>query len=197
MSKLLALMTLACAALVPGSALAASPGTKVVHFKAFDLSGRTPGIHVDRTLRGSCFAGSIGMPRPDAWRCMVGNEILDPCLQAPEGAAPLICLSGSQVIRLNLTKALPFAMRNKDEGRFFAWRLVLQGGDVCDALTGTAAGVIQGHGLSYACRSGGVTTEPLRGHAFWTVRYLPKGANPSGYTRLSQLKLRKVAQAIG
>ena len=85
---------------------------------------------------------------------------------------------GAQAIRLKLTKALPLAMRNGKEHRFFAWRLVLRNGDVCDHFTGTAAGTIQGHDLVYGCRSGGTTTDPVRAHAFWTVSYLPKGGDP-------------------
>ncbi len=197
MSRLVAATAFAVCLLSVGVALAASPGTRIVHFEPFDLSGRTAGVHIDRTLRGSCFAGSIGMPRPDAWRCTVGNEILDPCLQAPEGAAPLICIAGAQAIRLKLTKALPLAMRNGKEHRFFAWRLVLRNGDVCDHFTGTAAGTIQGHDLVYGCRSGGTTTDPVRAHAFWTVSYLPKGGDPSKVTKLAQLQVAKVAQAIG
>ena len=91
---------------------------------------------------------------------MVGNQILDPCLQAPEGAAPLVCIAGTKAVRLRLTKALPLSLRNKAARRFFAWRLVLQTGDVCDRFTGTAAGTIQGHDLVYGCRSGGTTTAP-------------------------------------
>jgi hypothetical protein len=184
-------------ALLAGAALAAGPGTKIVHFQAFDLSGRTAGIHIDRSASGSCFSGSIGMPRPDAWRCMAGNQILDPCLQAPEGAAPLVCIAGAKAIRLRLTKALPRSLRNKATRKFFAWRLVLQTGDVCDRFTGTSAGTIQGRDLVYGCRSGGATTGPIRGRPFWTVSYLPKGANPSDYSRLSELKVRKVERAIG
>jgi hypothetical protein len=195
--RLLAAAMLAVSLLTAGAALGASPGTRIVHFEPFDLSGRTGGIHIDRTLRGSCFAGSIGMPRPDAWRCTVGNEILDPCLQAPEGAAPLICIAGARAIRLKLTKALPLAMRNGKERRFFAWRLVLRNGDVCDHFTGTAAGTIQGHDLVYGCRSGGTTTDPVRSHEVWTVSYLPKGGDPSKVTKLSRLKVAQVARAIG
>ena len=51
------------------------------------------------------FSGSIGMPRPDAWRCM-GQPDPRSRLQAPEGAAPLICIVGAKAIRLRLTKAL-------------------------------------------------------------------------------------------
>jgi hypothetical protein len=183
--------------LLSGAALAASPGTKIVHFQAFDLSGRTAGIHIDRSASGSCFSGSIAMPRPDAWRCMIGNQILDPCLQAPEGAAPLVCIAGTKAIRLRLTKPLPLSQRNKVPKRFFAWRLVLQSGDVCDVFTGTAAGTIQGHDLVYGCRSGGTTTLPVRGRPFWSVWYLRKGADPADSTKLSQLPIRKVARAIG
>ena len=197
MSRLLGPAIVVVVALALASAAAATPGTRLVRYMPFDLSGRTAGVHVDRTVTGSCFAGSIAIDRPDAWRCTVGNQILDPCLQAPEGAAPLICVAGRIVVRLRLAKALPEAMRNTAPRRFSAWRLVLRNGDVCDRFTGTAAGTIAGHDLAYGCRSGATTTDPVRGRPFWTVSVLPKGIEPSRITRLGQLKVAQVVRALG
>jgi hypothetical protein len=176
-----------------------SPGrTAIVHFRAFDASGKVVGLKVGATAKGSCFAGSIGLPRPGSWRCLVGNELFDPCLESPAGtSAPLICVEGTRGIPLRLTKPLPKAMGNGPEKHFYVWRLVLANGDVCERFTGTAAGVVQGQGLVYGCTSGGLTTEPLRAHPLWTVRYLAKGVQPSTVKRLEQLRLVRVAQAIG
>jgi hypothetical protein len=155
---------------------------------------------VTRTLHGSCFSGSIGLPRPDAWRCTAGNLVLDPCLESPLGpTAPLVCVTytGNQAVRFVLTKPLPKKYVNRPEKRFFAWRLVLANGDVCERLTGTAAGVVQGQGLVYGCASGGTTTVPNRSRTAWTVRYLARGTSPSKVERLTELKLLRVARAIG
>jgi hypothetical protein len=74
------------------------------------------GVRVTKTLRGSCFAGAIGLPRPDAWRCMAGNFILDPCLESPLGQkVPLVCITGARAERLVLTK--PLAKPLSKDGR--------------------------------------------------------------------------------
>jgi hypothetical protein len=195
-SRLVALAAVALAVLIAGSAVAAAPGTRIVRFNPFDMSGSGGGIAVGRTFSGSCFSGSIAMPRPDAWRCSVGNEIYDPCLTAPIGPAPLICVAGRTAIRLKLVKALPRSRRNPDTGRFSAWRLTLRNGDVCDRLTGTTV-AIEGRSLAYGCRSGGSITAPLRGHPFWTARYLPKGADASTVERLARLRIAQVVRALG
>ena len=175
-----------------------SAATKIVHFRVFTPSGKVVGVRVTRTLRGSCFSGSIGLPRPDAWRCMVGNEILDPCLESPKGpSVGLVCVFGNQAVRLHLTKGLPMRYKNRPEKTFFAWQLVLANGDVCQRFTGTAAGAVQGQGLVYGCRSGGTTTDANRSHPAWTVRYLKKGITPFKIRKLTELKLIAVARAIG
>ena len=186
------------AVLLAGAAQAGTAGTKIVHFRVFTSSGKVVGVRVTRTLHGSCFSGSIGLPRPDAWRCMVGDEILDPCLEAPSGPREgLVCVFDDHAVRLRLVKSLPMRYRNHPEKTFFAWRLVLANGDVCERFTGTAAGVVQGQGLVYGCTSGGTTTDPNRSRLSWTVRYLKKGISPFKVKRLTQLKLLTVARAIG
>jgi hypothetical protein len=193
----LAALALLVLVLSAGLALAA-PRTRIVRFRAFDASGKVVGLKVGATRRGSCFAGSIGLPRPGVWRCTIGNELLDPCLESPLGpGVPLICVDGTRGIPLRLTKPLPTAMGNGPQKRFFAWRLVLANGDVCEHFTGTAAGIVQGQGLEYGCTSGGLTTEPVRTHSMWTVRYVAKGVAPSSLKRLSQLRLERVAEAVG
>jgi len=194
----LALFSLSAAA--ASTALAAGLATRIVHFRVFDSRGRVIGVEVTHTLSGSCWTGSIGLPRPDSWRCMVGNEILDPCLVSPKGAQlPLVCVgaTGNKAVALRLTKALPLKMGNRPEKAFFPWRLVLASGDLCQRFTGTAAGVVQGQGLVYGCTSGGTTTEPRRAKTTWTVRYLPKGIGPFTVKHLADLRLIPVARAIG
>ena len=193
------LLAVLAAATVAGAA-AGAPATKLVHFRVFTPAGKVVGVRVTKTLHGSCFSGSIGLPRPDAWRCMAGNFILDPCLESPLGPRmPLVCMTytGEAAVRFVLTKPLPKKFENSPEKRFFAWRLVLANGDVCERFTGTAAGVVQGHGLVYGCTSGGTTTAPNTSRPAWTVRYLAKGKSPFKVDKLTQLRLLPVARAIG
>jgi len=171
--------------------------TKRVHFRVFSPSGKVVGLRVVRTLKGSCWTGSIGLQRPDAWRCLVGNEILDPCLESPRGGAvPLVCVTGRTAVRLKLTKPLPKKDANQPLKKFIPWRLLLSNGDVCERFTGTAAGSVQGQGLVFGCTSGGTTTYPDTSKSAWTVRYLPKSTNPSKVKKLTALQLLTVAQGI-
>jgi hypothetical protein len=189
-------------AAVTGAAIGATgaPATKIVHFRVFTPAGKVVGVRVTKTLHGSCFSGSIGLPRPDAWRCMAGNFILDPCLESPRGPkVALVCVTyaANKAVRFVLTKPLPKRFENSPEKRFFAWRLVLANGDVCERFTGTAAGAVQGQGLVYGCTSGGTTTAPNESRAAWTVRYLAKGKSPFKVKKLTQLQLLRVTRAIG
>jgi hypothetical protein len=108
-----------------------------------------------------------------------------------------VTYTGNRAARLVLTKPLPMKYVNRPEKRFFAWRLVLADGDVCERFTGTAAGVVQGQGLVYGCSSGGTTTEPDRSGPAWTVRNLAKGKSPFKVRKLAELKLMRVVRAIG
>jgi hypothetical protein len=194
----LGLSSLATVLVLAPAALAAPPPTELVHVHVFSTTGRPLGVRVTRREQGSCFAGSIGLPRPDAWRCIVGNELLDPCLESPLGpSVALLCLDGASAIALRLTRPLPRSFANPPEHGFFAWRLVLSDGDVCERFTGTAAGSIQGQGLVYGCTSGGTTTEPDRARPAWTVRYLRKGESPLAVSKLSALRLLRVTRALG
>ncbi|MFN8458965.1 MAG: WG repeat-containing protein [Anaerolineae bacterium] len=69
----------------------------------------TPAIPTE-TKAGSCWTTSLSVNQPFAWRCMVGNEIFDPCLLAEDGKT-LVCgadpSTGATGFQLQLTEALP------------------------------------------------------------------------------------------
>jgi hypothetical protein len=110
-------------------------------------------------VAGSCWTNSIAAPyRDDAWRCMIGNEIYDPCFQIP-GNANLRCNAGPKdatdpsSIILSLTKPLP-----KTEGHLApatpydgAWLIELKGGIVCSPFTGTLPFSDKGGVATYGC----------------------------------------------
>jgi hypothetical protein len=196
----IAIALVALPAFAPAAPAVSVPApTTNVRFRAFTPGGGLLGLRISQSVRGHCFAGSIGLPRPDAWRCIVGNGILDPCLESPKGArASLVCIDfRGRGVLLHLTSPLPRKLGNRPERSFFAWKLVLSDGDVCQRFTGTAAGVVQGAGLVYGCRSGGTTTDANRTRPAWTVRYLAKGRDPLTVKRLASLRLLTVVRAIG
>lgn len=120
-------------------------GTRVIHF--------TPGLPLPDDLEvreGDCWRTSVAAPRKDAWRCMVGNEIFDPCFSvgdsgyvayysSPRAAAPDFLIRP--------VKPLPEPELSAGDGKV-AWVIELADGTVTGLLTGATA-VIDGKRLNY------------------------------------------------
>lgn len=124
-------------------ATAATASTRVVVMAGFTVGG-VPAIRITHTVRGSCFSTSDAALRDDAYRCMSGNELFDPCLAPPSSVrAPnevVVCPTDpfrNTGIEIRLTKRLP---RNQepaasDRGVPFAIRLT----NGCEAMLDTDA----------------------------------------------------------
>ncbi len=107
-------------------------------------------------LRGYCWTGSIAIARPDAWRCMAGNEIFDPCFEDKDKGF-VVCdpnpAKGDPGLRMKLTKPLPEAERQTGRvGGQGAWLVELADGTTCRPRTGTGWEV-QGKIVNYYCES--------------------------------------------
>jgi hypothetical protein len=93
---------------------------------------------------GSCWTRSIAIPRPGAWRCMVGNEIHDPCFAVPSADGKLVCGAdpalGKQGFPLELAKPLPTDLTPVPQNPP-AWIFELEDGSVCEPFTGTMPAV--------------------------------------------------------
>ncbi len=92
---------------------------------------------------GSCWTSSLAAPyRQDAWRCMVGNYIYDPCFNLPKDGYVLCDVNpetGSNGFQLKLTKLLPEPNIITDSTTDnMAWLVELQDGTFCSASTGEA-----------------------------------------------------------
>ncbi len=100
------------------------------------------GFKALQTVEGRCWTGSLAAPRAGAFRCMVGNQIHDPCFVLDQGVA---CPQGdparNEGIVLRLTEPLPQppeAWTNPpDPAHPSPWHLRLAGGGQCGVLTGT------------------------------------------------------------
>ncbi len=118
-----------------------------------------PGVAVSERLEGRCFAESAASAaRSDAWRCMAGNRILDPCFEGTvEGRTTLACARSpweSTVALLALTEPLPTTPGGRSpllDGR--PWALELDNGSRCSLLTG-ATGAVAGMRINYGCEGG-------------------------------------------
>ena len=118
----------------------------------------TPAQSVANPRDGRCWTTSIAIPRPDAWRCMVGNEIFDPCFSLADGKA-VECganpAGGKAGFRLNLTEPLPkpeFTAESAAIAAKSGWLVVLADGTSCNPATGTRA-MVAGKMTAYYCES--------------------------------------------
>jgi hypothetical protein len=106
------------------------------------------------TVSGSCWTGSIASLRSDAYRCMTGNSIHDPCFSV--NAKSVACptnVPANTGIRISLRKPLPRANPNATPN---AWMITLAGGSQCNMGTGTIV-----PGYPFYCSGGLVCAAPL------------------------------------
>ena len=106
---------------------------------------------------GSCWTNSTIIQRSDAWRCMIGNEIFDPCYTTQDKTT-IVCDSKPDIEKptgfvLKLTKSLPTPDISNDPSSS-ASMIELEDGTICDSISG-ASGATDGvrtERISYSCR---------------------------------------------
>lgn len=179
----------ACAPSDASPAASKPPATRVQRLRLW-VGGRLADGLRATTRRGSCWTSSALTGRTDAYRCTVGDNILDPCLAAPasakHSAGPratggtggqarpdarrVACpLSPERVVVVSPTGPLPARVGKAAPARI--WLITLAGGDQCVRRTGAGPAPRSGRPLSMTCRSGAfVWGEPDRSAAAWTVR---------------------------
>ena len=127
--------------------------TKIVTFSARTMTKAG-------TESGSCWTTSIASTRSDAFRCMAGNEIHDPCFVA--GAKSVACptdvFEGKGIV-MTLDKPLPPAASPQAPR---PWAMLLAGGAKCTLGTGTVVA-----GYPYYCSGeNGVCAAPNAGKPY-------------------------------
>lgn len=148
----LALVLVILGVLVAQAATAEPPlkqATSIIKF--------VPSETVKTTKEGNCWTSSIAVPRQDAWRCMVGNEIFDPCFASSSGK--VLCdpnpAKGESGFSLKLTEPLPQPDNPAEGGRGETkggWLVELVDGTLCRPSTG-ASGTVGGKTARYYCES--------------------------------------------
>lgn len=160
--------------------------TALRYFVPLGPNGLKPTLTATATETGSCFSGSVrDAGRSDAWRCHVGNAILDPCFQdpfaVPDEPMELVCADsdspfGGEVVLLQTTEALPLEAANEADLTQLPWVLELANGERCTLFSGTLQ-EIAGQVAHYGCASGGLVIGELdRTQEPWMVPYLPDDA---------------------
>ncbi len=140
------------------------------------------GLDIITRVTGRCFAASVAdSGRADAWRCMSGNRIYDPCFEGFEQRTTIVaCLESpraSAAVVLTPTGGVPHQMANK--GYPLAsppWSLSLENGASCGLLTGATFG-FAGMRINYGCTDGGYLIGDVdRSLPQWRVFYLARKA---------------------
>jgi hypothetical protein len=134
------LALLLAAAVVPS--LAQPVATRVVTYR--------PAIPPGKPESGHCWTTSVATNRPDAYRCLRGNEIFDPCFAVR--ANLVVCDPNPALDRrgfaLALTRPLPAA--TPLPGPVQPWMVQLSDGNVCTPETGTRA-MVEHRIIAYGC----------------------------------------------
>jgi hypothetical protein len=113
----------------------------------------TPTLNNNPKIAGECWTNSIASNRPDAWRCMTGNTIHDPCFTT-NNQNYLVCdanpITKNPGIILQLKKPLPKSDLVQTM-QMVPWIMQLEDGNICQPFTGTKvttdAGVV-----NYSCQ---------------------------------------------
>ncbi len=130
-----------------------APVTTVVDvYEPYSDGALAPGIAATAADSGTCIGGSIASDRPDAWRCMVANQPIDPCFSNPSHVQ-VACPSFQNidaVTLINLTQPLPENLANPAAAKL-PWRFQLSTGPLCGPSTGAAANTVDGMRPRGAC----------------------------------------------
>src|ERR1035437_8374763 len=98
------------------SAAAPAPHTRARIYPPFAASGQSA-AQVKSTVRGHCWTGSAAIDHQDAWRCLGGNLIYDPCFGSANAKGIVLCPAigpwSSSAIEIELTSKLPSKHGNK------------------------------------------------------------------------------------
>jgi hypothetical protein len=175
------------------------PQTQVRIVTLFDGHGRlNPGRRLLSFATGTCGSGSIAAERANAWRCIAGNALMDPCFVDPSGRFPLLlCLPApwaTSAVLFRLTAPLPRQDANQGApGGPLPWSLLLSTGDRCTLITG-ATTILGNLRLSYGCAAtASVYGEVNRTHQPWTVLlWRGPGPTPQRVSQLSRVAVQVV-----
>jgi hypothetical protein len=102
---------------------------------------------------GECWTDSIAVSRSGVWRCMVANEIYDPCFSIADLTGAVVCdanpAKGSTGFVLKLTRPLP---KPSSGGPTYPrpWLVKLADNTTCEIQTGTIA-LVAGLEIPYDC----------------------------------------------
>jgi hypothetical protein len=163
---------------VAGGAQAKGHTTATV-YEAFSYHGVVE-PHVT-SATGTCFTSSDVTRRDDAWRCLVGNALYDPCFSSQLAFGIVVCPvpwqdSGTEI---HLSKPLPASGSHTIPSLSLQpWAVETAAGAFC-VLSSGASSVVHGKRLNYFCGKNakqGLWGFPSRKKQPWTILLAPPNA---------------------
>lgn len=163
------------------SAVAGSQRTTVTVYRGFAANGKS--LISGPTVSGTCLSSSLVTPRRDAWHCMAGSQLYDPCFSSSGASGVVLCVTApwsKTGVKVRLSRPLPNASAKSGapSSGNQPWALQLYNGQTC-VLTSGAALVVSGQSLDYTCTgvtSGGLWGFPSRHSQPWTIFSAPATA---------------------
>jgi hypothetical protein len=152
--RVLLLLSVIALALIAGATVvaAAPPFPPVTETEWLQFFPTSP---LAKTTRGECWTSSNIRPRVNAWRCMVGNQIYDPCFSQNAKSNWVACdidpISDGALgvgLRVNLTSPLPSDGWTDETA--FDWVIELEDGQKCMYMDKDAYSINEGD-VNYAC----------------------------------------------
>ena len=119
--------------------------------------------------RGSCWTASLATGAADAYRCMEGNAIHDPCFAASRRARRVACFIDPWHPLTLLTLDRPLPRHGAAPPGTLPWAIETVDGRRCTFLTGATA-PMAGLRINYGCIGGSyLIGAPDREHPLWTI----------------------------
>ncbi len=188
LAMLLLLLLAACTSKSgqPSSGTTSAAGTEVTVFEPFTSSGAlNADISVESTRSGTCWTTSDESRRPDTYRCMWGNYILDPCFSDPDALRRAVACVGSdgtdleKVVMLRLAEPLParYGAGEPASAGSLPLLVLLTDGTRCRPHQGTHA-QIAGMSANFDCTNGASLVGDInRSQAKWTIQATVPGSS--------------------
>lgn len=146
------------------------------HLPVFTAQGTLSSrFHVGGRGVGYCWTASLATQAGDAYRCMEGNAIHDPCFAPAHRSSVVACFIDPwhPVTLLRLDRPLP-RHGPAVKGPTLPWAIVTTDGRRCAFLTGATA-AMGGRRINYGCIGGSLLIgDPDTRAALWTIRSSPR-----------------------
>jgi len=155
-----------------------APRTIATVYEAFSYHGVViPNVQVQP---GYCAGSSTVTLRFDAWRCFVGNTILDPCFSS-EFASNVVCPVpwNDSGVEINLTRPLPKPTNHAVPSLKLApWAISIASGSNCTFTAGATSVIPKTKTrMNYFCNPKlGLWGYPNRKSTTWTILSAPPNA---------------------